>query len=851
MSKKIVIIGALGYLGTELCRLYSGESWRNKIIATDNRFVAERVSQLKNWNIDFIQGHILDKIFLNDVLINADVVHHLAGITDVAYVKNESNPQLDENIKKIAIEGTNNVLNSIPEKCKIIFPSTHVIYEGFKETKRNIEEKETPNAILAYSTSKVQNEKDIKESKKNYVIFRLGSVYGYSSSDTMRINIMPNLFSKIASQNGTINLFAGGKQIKSVVSLIDVVRCMKFVSESEKINRETYNLVNEEVTVKEVAEICKKHNPEVSIKVTDDEVPNLGYTLSNKKILSTGFKFLYNLDESISQMIKQWLYVKNNKDLEYKSKGEKEYVDKRGKISNYELTEPINLIGYIESIKGSMRANHFHPVQEQKVLLVKGQFISLYQSLLDKNSPKITHVINEGDSVVTKPNVAHTMVFTKDSVFLNLVRGEREHDNYGITHTLPYSLVSDEEREDLLKNYKFECRSCEETNLKRVISLGYQPLANNLLKNKKEKDELFPLEMNYCPKCHNCQLSVVIDPKKMFSNYLYLSSTSKTFRDHFQNATNKYIKEFKLKPSKSYIIDIGSNDGVALKPFKDLKFKKILGIEPAKNLAKLANKQKIKTLNFFLNKKNLKKIKKNADLVLASNVFAHSNDLKVMAECMLKLINNKGTIIIEVQYLLNTLKDLTFDNIYHEHYNYWSLTSLITFFNRFQAKIYKAEKINTHGGSIRIYLKKDKKVKIDKSINLLLKEEEKFGIKKYETYQRFAEKVYKARENVRKNIKNLKKNNSKIIGYASPAKATTALNFFGISDEIEFIVEDNKLKHGKFLPGVKIPIVSKKEIKQKPDHAIVLAWNFFEEIKKNNKNLANNLISIKDLEKDL
>ena len=851
MSKKIVIIGALGYLGTELCRLYSGESWRNKIIATDNRFVAERVSQLKNWNIDFIQGHILDKNFLNDVLINADVVHHLAGITDVAYVKNESNPQLDENIKKIAIEGTNNVLNSISEKCKIIFPSTHVIYEGFKETKRNIEEKENPNAILAYSTSKVQNEKDIKESKKNYVILRLGSVYGYSSSDTMRINIMPNLFSKIASQNGTINLFAGGKQIKSVVSLIDVVRCMKFVSESEKINRETYNLVNEEVTVKEVAEICKKHNPEVSIKVTDDEVPNLGYTLSNKKILSTGFKFLYNLDESISQMIKQWLYVKNNKDLEYKSKGEKEYVDKRGKISNYELTEPINLIGYIESIKGSMRANHFHPVQEQKVLLVKGQFISLYQSLLDKNSPKITHVINEGDSVVTKPNVAHTMVFTKDSVFLNLVRGEREHDNYGITHTLPYSLVSDEERQDLLKNYKFECRSCEETNLKRVISLGYQPLANNLLKNKKEKDELFPLEMNYCPKCHNCQLSVVIDPKKMFSNYLYLSSTSKTFRDHFQNATNKYIKEFKLKPSKSYIIDIGSNDGVALMPFKDLKFKKILGIEPAKNVAKLANKQKIKTLNFFLNEKNLKKIKKNADLVLASNVFAHSNDLKIMAECMLKLINNKGTIIIEVQYLLNTLKDLTFDNIYHEHYNYWSLTSLITFFNRFQAKIYKAEKINTHGGSIRIYLKKDKKVKIDKSINLFLKEEEKFGIKKYKTYQRFAEKVYKARENVRKNIKSLKKNNSKIIGYASPAKATTALNFFGITDEIEFIVEDNKLKHGKFLPGVKIPIVSKKEIKQKPDHAIVLAWNFFEEIKKNNKNLANNLISIKDLEKDL
>ena len=109
--------------------------------------------------------------------------------------------------------------------------------------------------------------------------------------------------------------------------------------------------------------------------------------------------------------------------------------------------------------------------------------------MLEKNAPKITHVVNKGDSVVTKPNVAHTMVFTKDSIFLNLVRGEREHGNYGITHTLPYPLVSNEEKKLLLNNYKFECRSCESTDLKRVVSLGYQPLANNLLKTKDQKDE--------------------------------------------------------------------------------------------------------------------------------------------------------------------------------------------------------------------------------------------------------------------------------------------------------------------------------------------------------------------------
>ena len=130
------------------------------------------------------------------------------------------------------------------------------------------------------------------------------------------------------------------------------------------------------------------------------------------------------------------------------------------------------------------------------------------------------------------------------------------------------------------------------------------------MSKKDDESELYPLEMNYCKKCHNCQLSVAVNPKKMFSNYLYTSSTSKVFRSHFVEAARKYVKELKLNKKKSYIIDIGSNDGVALKPFLDLGFKKILGIEPAKNLAKLANKNKIKTFNGFLEKKILKELKK-------------------------------------------------------------------------------------------------------------------------------------------------------------------------------------------------------------------------------------------------
>ena len=847
MKKKIIITGGLGYIGTELCKLYSGVSWHHEIVVIDNRFISERVNQLRNWNIEFIQGDILDKNIVKKYCEDADVIHHLAGITDVPRTKSEASVSQEKKIKEIGEIGTQNILNVISDKCKIIFPSTHVVYEGIDKIKTDIKEDETTKPVLSYSTSKDINEKQLKKSGKNFIILRLGSVYGYST-DSMRVDIMPNLFSKISSQNGTLKLFAGGRQIKSLVPLIDVARCFKFMEEKKEIKSETFNLTKETLTVKEVAEICKKHNPKVKLKETNDEVPNLGFSLSNKKLLNTGFKFLYNLDQNIKEMIEKWSKQDLIKDLEHVKNGENLFVDDRGVISNHELTEPINLIGMIESKKGTIRANHYHPQQEQKCLFTKGQIIEIFQDILNPNSPKITQVVNEGQLSIIKPNVAHTMVFTKDTTFLNLVRGERNHENYGITHTIKHVFVDEKEKNLLLDCYKFDCRSCGNSNLKRVVSLGYQPLANNLINKKDEKCDLYPLEVNYCDKCHNCQLSVAVDSKKMFSNYLYTSSTSKIFRNHFVAAAKKYIKELKLNKKKSYIIDIGSNDGVALKPFLELGFKKVLGIEPAKNLAKLANKKKIKTFNGFLEKKNLKKIKKNADLILASNVFAHSDKLKEMAECIFTLLNKKGTAIIEVQYLMNTLQDLTFDNIYHEHYNYWSLTSLVYFFNQFDAKIFRSEKINTHGGSIRVYIKKDKKVKVESSVKVMLKEEEAFGIKDFKTYQTFGEKIYEIKKNVLFNIKKIKDKNKTIIGYGAPAKATTALNFFGISKEIDFIVEDNKLKHNKLIPGVKIPIKNKSFIKNKNNLLLVLAWNFYKDIKKNNLDLSDNFVNIKELE---
>ena len=848
MKKKIIITGGLGYIGTELCKLYSGVSWHHQIIVIDNRFISERVNQIRNWNMLFVQADILNKEIVKRYFQDADVVHHLAGVTMVPRTKSEASVDQDKKIMEVAEQGTQNILDSIKNECKIIFPSTHVVYEGINEVRTNIEENEVTKPVLSYSSSKAINESQLKKSGKNYVILRLGSVYGYST-DSMRIDIMPNLFSKITSQDGTLKLFAGGRQVKSLVPLIDVARCFKFMEEKNEIISETFNCTKETLTVKEVAELCKKHNPRITLKETNDEVPNLGFSLSNKKLLKTGFEFLYNLDQNIKEMVQKWSKQNLITDLEHVRDGENLYVDDRGTISNHELTEPINLIGMIDSKKGTIRANHYHPQQEQKCLFTKGQIIEIFQDIINPNSPKITQVVNAGQLSVIKPNVAHTMVFTKDTTFLNLVRGERDHENYGITHTVRHVFVDEKEKNLLLESYKFDCRSCGNTDLKRVVSLGYQPLANNLLNKENEKCDLYPLEVNYCNKCHNCQLSVSVDPKKMFSNYLYTSSTSKTFRNHFIKATKKYYKELKLNKKQSYIIDVGSNDGVALKPFLDLGFKKILGIEPARNLARLANKNKIKTFNGFLEKKNLKKIKKNADLILASNVFAHSDKLKEMAECMFSLLSKKGTIVIEVQYLMNTLKDLTFDNIYHEHYNYWSLTSLVNFFNQFNAKIFRSEKVDTHGGSLRIYVKKDKKIKIESNVKKMLRDEENFGIKNFKTYQEFGKKVYKIRENVLKNIKKLKNKNKKIIGYGAPAKATTALNFFGISKEIDFIVEDNKLKHNKFVPGVKIPIKNKSEIDNKKNTLLVLAWNFYDDIKRNNSKLSNNFINIKDLEK--
>ena len=820
----------------ELSKIYSGKSKHYDVTIIDNRFYSERVSQLKRWGLKFSQIDINDQKLIKKTLENADIIYHLAGVTDVATTKEDKNIERDKQVKKIGVDGTKNIINFAPEKSKIVFPSTHVVFEGLKKVKKDIPESLEPSPVLEYSKGKYQSEKDLMSSGKNYVILRLGSVYG-KSYDSTRLNIMPNLFSKITSSNGELKLFSNGDQIKSLVSVYDVARCFEFVGENNEINKEIFNCVNENLTVKQVAEICKKINKRLNLVSTSDPVPNKGYTLTNKKLISAGFKFQFGIEESIKSMVNSWKDAENfikNEEIEI---GKDNYVDKRGVISNYYIDDSINMIGYVESIKGSIRGNHYHPVQTQKCLLIKGKYISVTKDLLDPSSVTETRLINEGDLSTIPPHVAHTMVFLEDSIFLNLVNGEREHKNYGTTHTLKYDLVDDNFGKLLLNSYKTECRVCG-SGFNHYLSLGLSPLANNLNDKRNEKNELYPLDLNFCKECYNSQLSVVVPPKKMFNNYLYLSSTSKQFRDHFLNFAKKIKKELSLN-DKSVVVDIGSNDGIFLEPLKNLGIKAI-GVEPAKNVAKVANSKGLFTLSKYFDDKTVIKIKNDfgkVDVVTAFNVFAHGDGLKEILENTQDLLKKDGEFIFEIQYLLRTIKDLTFDNIYHEHVNYWCLLSILKFFENSEMKVYKVEEVDTHGGSLRVYTTKNKKKRIHESVNHYIKLEKKNKLDKIETYYDFAKNVEKIKQKSLSNIKNILSDGKNIIGYGAPAKATTVLNYFGINDKyFKYVLDDSLIKQNKFIPETNIQIKSKDSLKtDKYDYVLVLAWNFFDSIVKNNK----------------
>lgn len=387
------------------------------------------------------------------------------------------------------------------------------------------------------------------------------------------------------------------------------------------------------------------------------------------------------------------------------------------------------------------------------------------------------------------------------------------------------------------------CRICRKSTLKEVLSLGDIPLANNLITKEQltHQEKRFPLGISYCETCHLCQLSYVVQPEEMFSHYLYVTSTSGVTRQHFTEMAESIIANFSLTDT-SLAVDIGSNDGYVLKQFKNGSVNAV-GIEPAENLARDANAKGLTTLNTFFSKDAVDRViatRGRADVITACNVFAHIHDIHDVVRNVKRLLKDNGVFVIEAQYVFDTLQTLTFDNIYHEHMSYLGILPLTALFAEYDMEIFKVEHFDNHGGSIRVSVKhKGSPWKEDGSVVKSLAHEKEGGLDTIAPYQKFARQVMEIKKQASRFITDIKNKGNRVVGYGAPAKATTVLNFFGIGRAaIECIVEDNPLKKGYFVPGVRIPIVGKETVlRDPPEYICILAWNYAEDIIKNNQEL--------------
>ena len=392
-------------------------------------------------------------------------------------------------------------------------------------------------------------------------------------------------------------------------------------------------------------------------------------------------------------------------------------------------------------------------------------------------------------------------------------------------------------RNSLFKKYP-HCRFCLNRKLIPVIDLGNQPAANAFLSKGqlKEKEHFFPLKVNFCLKCGLLQLTHVVSPDYLFRNYVYVSSTSPVFVAHFEKYAQSVYKKIKLNKD-SLVIDIGSNDGILLKPFKKLGIK-VLGVDPARKIAREATKNGIPTIPEYFDQQLANQIIKKwgfADVITFNNVFAHVPYIDELILAAKKLLKSEGALIIEAPYLVDFLQKNLFDTIYHEHVSYLSIRPLQILFKRFNMTVFSVEKTDSHGGSIRVFVKKNEsKRKIEESVDEFIKTEKRLGLANEQTYKKFAKKIEQNKNDLNKLLKQLKSKGKKIIGYGAPAKGNTLLNYFKIGSQIlDYIVDDSSYKQGLFTPGMHIPVVSSERIMQdKPDYVFILAWNFAESIMK-------------------
>ncbi|MGB5926272.1 MAG: class I SAM-dependent methyltransferase [Dehalococcoidia bacterium] len=380
-----------------------------------------------------------------------------------------------------------------------------------------------------------------------------------------------------------------------------------------------------------------------------------------------------------------------------------------------------------------------------------------------------------------------------------------------------------------------KCLGCESELPSAFLDLGEMPLANSYVdpKNKDREETAYRLAVAYCPKCHLVQLTHRVAPEDLFNNYLYFSSFSDAFLKHAKDMVASLTSQFALDDS-SLVVEIGSNDGYLLQFFKQRGIP-VLGIEPAKNIAKVANESGIPTMDVFFGPDSVAQIIKargQADIIIGNNVLAHVPLINDFLLSVNKCLKATGSAVFEFPYLKDLVDHTEFDTIYHEHVFYYSLSAIRILAERAGLELYGVSKQDIHGGSLRVFLQRERQHEVSGNVGKMLLEEEQCGITDKDLYSNFGEKVEKLKAKLVGLLQELKQAGKTIAAYGAAAKGNTLLNYIGIDNNvIDFVVDRSPHKQGFLLPRTRIPILPTHELlKRMPDYTIVLAWNFAEEI---------------------